>query len=156
MQKTRVQFLGQEDPLEKEMATHSNILAWKIPWTEEPGGLECMGLQRVIWLCDFTSSSISETIQYFSFCLLISFNTMPSSFIHVVTIDKISFFFSLNYIYIYTHIYTHTPLFFIHSSVNRQIVSISWLLEKIPGIYWLINSSEAFLNYLNISHSLIQ
>ena len=48
MQKTRVQFLGQEDPLEKEMATHSNILAWKIPWTEEPGGLECMGLQRVI------------------------------------------------------------------------------------------------------------
>ena len=43
MQKTRVQFLGQEDPLEKEMATHSNILAWKIPWTEEPGGLECMG-----------------------------------------------------------------------------------------------------------------
>ena len=48
MQKTRVQFLGQEDPLEKEMATHSNSLAWKIPWTEEPGGLECMGLQRVI------------------------------------------------------------------------------------------------------------
>ena len=42
-----VQSLGQEDPLEKEMATHSRILAWKIPWTEEPGGLESMGLQRV-------------------------------------------------------------------------------------------------------------
>ena len=42
-----VQFLGQEDPLEKEMATHSSILAWKIPWTEEPGGLQSMGLQRV-------------------------------------------------------------------------------------------------------------
>ena len=44
---TRVQFLGQEDPLEKEIATHSSILAWEIPWTEEPGGLQSMGLQRV-------------------------------------------------------------------------------------------------------------
>ena len=39
--------MGQEDPLEKEMATHSRILAWKIPWTEEPGGLQSMGPQRV-------------------------------------------------------------------------------------------------------------
>ena len=39
MQETRVQFLGQEDPLEKEMATHSSILAWRTPWTEEPSGL---------------------------------------------------------------------------------------------------------------------
>ena len=39
--------LGQKDPLEKEMATHSSILAWEIPWTEEPGGLQSMGLQRV-------------------------------------------------------------------------------------------------------------
>ena len=42
-----VQFLGQEDPLEKEMATHSSTLAWKIPWTEKPGRLQSMGLQRV-------------------------------------------------------------------------------------------------------------
>ena len=42
-----VQSLGQEDPLEKEMATHSSILAWRIPWTEEPDRLQCMGLQRV-------------------------------------------------------------------------------------------------------------
>ena len=42
-----VQPLGQEDPLEKEMATHSGILAWKIPWTEEPGRLQSMGSQRV-------------------------------------------------------------------------------------------------------------
>ena len=46
MQETQVQFLGQEDPLEKEMATHSSILAWKIPWTEESGGLQSMGLQE--------------------------------------------------------------------------------------------------------------
>ena len=39
--------LGQKDPLEEEMATHSSILAWRIPWTEEPGGLQSMGLQRV-------------------------------------------------------------------------------------------------------------
>ena len=42
-----VQSLGREDPLEKEMATHSSIIAWKIPWTEEPGGRQSMGLQRV-------------------------------------------------------------------------------------------------------------
>ena len=47
MQETRVQSLGQEDPLEKEMATHSSTLAWKIPWTEEHVGLQSMGSQRV-------------------------------------------------------------------------------------------------------------
>ena len=47
MWKTWVRSLGQEDPLEKEMATHSSILAWKIPWTEEPGRLQSMGSQRV-------------------------------------------------------------------------------------------------------------
>ena len=47
MQETRVQSLGQEDPLEKEMATHSSIPAWEIPWTEEPGGLQSVELQRV-------------------------------------------------------------------------------------------------------------
>ena len=44
---TQVRFLGQEDHLEKEMANHSNVLAWKIPWTEEPGSLQLMGSQRV-------------------------------------------------------------------------------------------------------------
>ena len=47
MQKTQVRALGQEDPLEKGMATHSSILAWRIPWTEEPGGLLSMASQRV-------------------------------------------------------------------------------------------------------------
>ena len=47
MEETQVQSLGQEDPLEKEMTTHSSILAWRIPWTEEPGGLQCMESQRV-------------------------------------------------------------------------------------------------------------
>ena len=47
MRETWARSLGREDPLEKEMATHSSILAWRIPWTQEPGGLQSMGLQRV-------------------------------------------------------------------------------------------------------------
>ena len=47
MRETRVRSLGWEDPLEKEMATHSSILAWKTPWTEDPGRLQSMGSQRV-------------------------------------------------------------------------------------------------------------
>ena len=47
MWETQVRSLGWEDPLEKEMATHSSILFWKIPWTEEPGGLQSVGSQRV-------------------------------------------------------------------------------------------------------------
>ena len=47
MWETWVRSLGPEDPLEKEMATHSSILAWRIPWKEEPGGLQSMGSQRV-------------------------------------------------------------------------------------------------------------
>ena len=66
MRETWVRFLGWEDPLEEDMATHSSILAWRIPWTEEPGGLQPMGFQRAghdlatehthrvichVWLC---------------------------------------------------------------------------------------------------------
>ena len=47
MQETQVRFLGREDPLEEGLATHFSILAWRIPWTEEPGGLQSMGSQRV-------------------------------------------------------------------------------------------------------------
>ena len=47
MQETWIRSLGQEDPLEKEMATHYSILAWRIPWTEEPGRLQFMGLQEL-------------------------------------------------------------------------------------------------------------
>ena len=64
MQETLVASLDGEDPLEKEMATHSSILAWRIPWTEEPGGLQSMGWQRVRhylvmkqqqwWFCEYT------------------------------------------------------------------------------------------------------
>ena len=59
MQETRVQSLGGEDPLEEDMATHFSILAWRFPWTEEPGGLQSLGLQRVkkgqTWLKQFST-----------------------------------------------------------------------------------------------------
>ena len=57
MQETRVQSLGQEDPLEKEMTIHSSILAWEIPWTEEPGGLQSMGSQSQTRLSDYTAAA---------------------------------------------------------------------------------------------------
>ena len=65
MQETVVQFLDQEDPLEKEMATHSSILTWKIPQTEEPGGLQSMGSQRVRhdWVTKHTQAIFSKIIQ---------------------------------------------------------------------------------------------
>ena len=52
MQGTQVQSLGQEDPLEKDMATHSSILAWRIPWTKDPGRLQSMGSQTQTQVCD--------------------------------------------------------------------------------------------------------
>ena len=60
LQETRVRSLGREDPLEKEMAAHSSILAWRIPWTEELGGLQSMGSQRVRYNRE-TSLSLSFT-----------------------------------------------------------------------------------------------
>ena len=57
IQETQVQSLGWEDPLEEAMETHSSILAWRIPWTEEPGGLQSMGSQRVGHNCATTTST---------------------------------------------------------------------------------------------------
>ena len=54
MRETRIQSLDREDPLKKEMATHSSIFAWKIPWTEEPGRLQSAGSQSWARLSDFT------------------------------------------------------------------------------------------------------
>ena len=66
MQETWVRFLGQEDPLDKEMATHSSILAWRIQWTEEPGKLQSTGSQRV---------GYKQATNIFSFNMYIEFIT---------------------------------------------------------------------------------
>ena len=64
MQETWVQSLGREDPLEKEMATHSNILAWRIPWREEPGRPQSMGLQSRTRWSDFTFSFMYSIMSF--------------------------------------------------------------------------------------------
>ena len=58
MRETRVCSLGSEDPLEKEVATHSSVLAWRISWTEDPGGLQSMGSQRIRHAFTFTFSNV--------------------------------------------------------------------------------------------------
>ena len=60
MHETWVQFLGQEDPLEKGMATHSSILAWRIPWTEEPGGLQSLGQKELDMTERLSTHSLSS------------------------------------------------------------------------------------------------
>ena len=63
MQETRVQFLGWEDLLEEEMGTHSSVLAWETPWTEEPGGLQSMGVSKsLIQLNNFECSTHSTRL----------------------------------------------------------------------------------------------
>ena len=74
MLETQVPSLGQENPLEKEMATHSSILAWEIPWTEEPGGLQSMGSQRVRhdwvthWVTSLFCVFLPPLLNLFCFC----------------------------------------------------------------------------------------
>ena len=65
MQETWVQSLAREDPLEKEMATHSSTVAWKIPWIEKPGGLQSMRSQRVV-LYDFTFTPALHIVYHLS------------------------------------------------------------------------------------------
>jgi len=80
MQETWVRSLGQEDPLEKEMATHFSILAWRIPCTEEPGRLQSMGSQRVghDWVTSLIFSSILTV--FFFFPLALSFSKLSCFF----------------------------------------------------------------------------
>ena len=73
MQETSVQSLGQEDPLEKEMATHSSILAWKIPWTEEPGGLS-MGSPSVRHVMLYQNEALMRSCSLFSTTSIVDLN----------------------------------------------------------------------------------
>ena len=75
IQETWVQSLGWEDPLENRMATHSSILAWKILWTEEPGGLQSMGLQRVRYDCA-TFTLKKKKITSFFFILILKYSSL--------------------------------------------------------------------------------
>ena len=90
MHKTQVRSLGQEDPLEEEVTTHSSILAWEIPWTEEPGRLQSMGLYRVrhSWSTNTHYEHVARRICFVWFLLIYFFLTWTifKVFIEFVTI----------------------------------------------------------------------
>ena len=90
--KTRVRSLSREDPLEEEMATHSSILAWKIPWTEEPGGLESTGSQVLAMTEGLSMHAMS--LEVASFCTVISL-TWSFRFLGNFCIMTESFYFFL-------------------------------------------------------------
>ena len=81
MWETRVRSLGREDPLEKEVATHSSILAWRIPWREEPGRLQSMGLQRVR-LSYFTFTLVLQKISKMMLCVSLEGEPGPCPRLH--------------------------------------------------------------------------
>ena len=93
-----VQSLGPEDPLKEEMATHSSILAWSIPWTEEPVGLQSMELQRIRhdW------NDVAWMYCLFLCVWLSSLSTKSLGFIHVVECVRISFLFKTEYSVVWT------------------------------------------------------
>ena len=92
MPETGVQSLGQEDPLEKEMAVHSSTLAWKIPWIEESGGLQSMGSQRVEH--NLLTKPPKRVIQYVSFHIWLLFlDIMFVRFSHIAECNHNSFIF---------------------------------------------------------------
>ena len=86
MQETQLQSLVQEDPQEKRMATHSSILAWRIPWTEEPGGLQSIGSQRVGH--DWVTNTLHSIHSPFSYPLVEFYNKKMLNFL-TVQVDKI-------------------------------------------------------------------
>ena len=164
--RTWVWFLGQEDPLEEEMATLSSILAWKIPWTEEPGGLQSMALQRVEhdWECvcvhihDFKSCPSCENLLIFLCCTLSSLHN--SDFINWLLHCSGGYFHLPSYS-ICIAIYSVRPYdFYFFLSCVPFIVENITLVYKckltissgLTQINWnLLNVSKmAILNLLNI------
>ena len=86
MQETQVWSLSQEDPLEKEMVTHSSILAWRIPWAEEPDRLQFMGSQRVglDWATNTFTRQIPQTISVHQMTVTTATNSLASEGTHVI------------------------------------------------------------------------
>ena len=137
MQKTLVQSLGQEDPLEKEMATHSSTLAWRIPWTEEPVRLQSMGLQSVRHNC--VTNSFSKSFECIAFaskstiiqCLLLRYNQSyflfffsQHSFFSFIFFNLILFYFLTLQYCIGFAIYQHASATGVHVfPILKEIVS---------------------------------
>ena len=121
-QETRVWFLGWEDPLEKGMANHSSILAWEIPWTERPGGLQSMGLQRVGH--DWVTNALHTHFFRFHFFLVLISNVIC----HCHTFEE-SISYSLDHEEFAPHFTNHHMI-----SIIYLIVMLRNFLRICPGI----------------------
>ena len=127
---TWVRSLDQEDPLEKEMATHSSILAWRMPWSEEPGGLQVHGVTKSQTLLSDFTFTYSYFIAKMSFKFLsnTSFGKCPSTV-------ALSLFVSLDlFLWVFSHLFLLTLLFFNLPS------SVQWFLDFCS--YSRMNSRE--------------
>ena len=135
MRETRVRSLGQEDPLEKEMATHSSILAWKIPWTEETDGLQSMGSQRV-------QHDWATSLSFFSFLPFLRQGAMDPIPSRGTTIPQLC---PTSHVAQHTHMHTHTRTEEISDDSKVAHVNLSpWgaiikgkkKLKKVLGKLW--------------------
>ena len=99
MQETEVQSLGQEDPLEKGMETHSSILAWEIPWTEDPGGLQSMGHKELGTTTFYSVFTLSSCTYVFTNDISTIFGSFPSTLTQMVLYEAhdINLLFSFNF-----------------------------------------------------------
>ena len=123
MWETWVGSLGREDPLGKEMATHSSILAWKISWTQEPGGLQSMGLERVGQ--DWVTNTYIVYSDFFSFFLLIIFFALKAT----IFSKRVLF----NYLFLAV-LGLHRSTDFSLVVTNRGCLSLQWPLIVEHGL----------------------
>ena len=162
VQETLVWFLGQKDPLEKGMATHSSILAWRIPWTEEPGGLQSMGSQRVghDWATRHTLTlltvdplpSLKTPFWAFSSVLFWFLFYISDHFFHLYLWAPLAF-------YPRSSFWGPSPLFVDHSPASFFILTFTNFVcfhgfnLCVGGSQILISISELFLDFFSpVSH----
>ena len=100
MQERQVQSLGREEPPEEGMATHSSILTWKVPWTDEPGGLQSVGLQSQTWLSmHIASKVIIDTVGLISTIFVTVFSLLPLFFVLIFIFQSYSAFGGFNWMF---------------------------------------------------------
>ena len=137
MQETQVRSLGQEDPLEKGMTTHSSILVWRIPWTKDPGGLQSVRSQRVRH--DWVTNIFTLSYNYIHIHIYIYYNFVSQEETHVlnshhklkylshiiserrkICIHTHSYLYVCVYVYVYVSVYTQA--LYIHIRINKGLL----------------------------------
>ena len=159
MQDTWIWFLGQEDTLEKEMATHSSILTWEIPWTEEPSRLESVGLEKSRkWLSDkttktilFSNSILTEITYEVLFAAVACYLVCISKLVQSLTIILSHTHFHVFRYLLQKHPYFSEPISALTCSGCYFSNTINWMAYKKTEIYYLDSwrqhpSSNSFKN----------